>query len=674
MLLTRSAAAQLFEPPQGLARELADNNVHLRLPLAPLPNVSLTSAVAVRVEVGKLVVDRLAGGFKATLTNDAVDVAIEPSVVKLPGTYTVVVEVGGTVASAKQKQQIELVLTLPSSKLRPIAPLLLLSERLPFLGEPTKTVLHLETDSSSPGVTAVSVAQPEHTMVGEAPIAPAFGREELKLDPDHATDVTLTSDGIFPIGTAKGVLQIDSPRLSEKVSVPFEVQTKVPTLTIVFWFAIWAVLGMLIRDKLRGRLARGDALLALKPLVARARKQIESHPTLETRSKVAQLLAALETAVSAKQNPDAPREALLDEVVAAETARSSWLSTQVEELSRAAESLLLEWSLPGAPDLATPAAALDAAANAAMADDPNASKQQQANALPSLRALTNGLRGFAQDALQRLSWLEDPGASIPNARVMFNATEGLRKELSEVPAWSPSQPRAVIEQLPRVHRANADLSRVAQRLREDLQKETKLALQALIGQSVDLLAKLTQAASIPAPGGDNAVEQLQVVQDAAKAFALDLASFITDEEAKTKLMGGAYVDAIQQQLAATAAAKSGRDRRPQIAATYDAPTAPLQLPSSGKSTGPDLASSKQYPVSIGTIQTELVGAEREQPLLRLVAGAVAAVLAALLAWLAFRKTWVGTVEDFSTIAALGFFTDFTLDSVILTAQKLKSSS
>lgn len=676
-LLTRPSAAQLFEPPQGLARELADNNVHVRLPLAPLANASLTSAATLRVETNKLVVDRLTSGFTTTLSSDTLDVGVVPSTIKLPGTYTVVVEVHGEVAAVKQKQRVELVLTLPSSKLRPIPPVLLLSEHWPEGGKPSNVVLHLETDPSSPGVTAVAITQPTPTMLGDTPTASAFKPISKELKPDTAEHVTLESDGPFPIGTTKGVLQIESNRLAERVLVPFEVRTKVPTIAIAIWFAIWAALGILIRGRLRGRLARGDALLALKPLVARARNQIESHPALETRAKLVPLLATLEAAVDAKQSTESASKALLDAVAAAEATRASWLSFQVEELSRAAESLLLPWSLPGALDLATPAAALEAAANAAMADDPDGSKQQRASAISSLHALTDGLRAFAQNALHRLSLLQAPGASLPHAQQVFDATADARKELGQIPTWNPSQPLAVVEQLPRAHRANADLLGVVQGLRGGFHDATKAALLALTGQSADLLAELEQAASIPAPDEHDAVAQLAQVQDAAKAFAQRLGSFVTDNAAKATLAGGAYVAAIEQQLAANAAAQRGqgpRDKRDQVSAGKVTPALSLPLPASAKDRGPDLAAAKNYAVSIRSLDTEVAAAEREQPLLRCVTGIVAASLAALLAWLAFRRMWVGTVEDFAMIAALGFFTDFTLDSVLSAAQKLKPST
>lgn len=273
--------------------------------------------------------DELVRQFSVTFTPSS-DHAVSALVVSMagtaklpPGAYSLTIQIAPDkeVNNAKPQLLTLLLTRVPAQLLGPSSIRLTRVSGFDFSppaqGAMTVTLRELSNKAGIAGLKAFDVREAAASGAqATGKIKVAFAPPELA--PGGETEATVTTDGEFPLGIAKGKLDIVSPNLANPVSVGYEVWTRRGRWTIVLAAALGAWLGWYVRI----RTAKASALAAARIASSRAVQLVnEEHEASADQTYRAELTRLRDALAKASESADpaaiTPAVKALEEAVAA---------------------------------------------------------------------------------------------------------------------------------------------------------------------------------------------------------------------------------------------------------------------------------------------------------------------------------------------------------------------
>jgi hypothetical protein len=687
-----TVAGQLVETPTKLVHDLWNTRQapHVVVPLVVKEGAALTGVKVTYVEAGGKPEASLLGAFRPRIVGDSLHLVVDFELVREPRVYEVTVRLEGTATATGSLvvQSFDLTLTLPPARLRAIPAITIASERWPWSqGELVKKQLVLSETSRQTRITGLDVAQLDAARLGEVEVPVRFEVTAPEtLEPGARDVVTLEADGVFPVGTTSGAIEISAPQLGESMIVPFEVRTKVYDLVIIGWFLGWGLAGWLLRHQLKNAVARAEILAALGPLRERAREESRTHPDPEVGRLLGESIRRLDRQVRWAHVPDIQKaadalRAKLEEAESSNAENRARLGQEVTELERTLEA---GWKLPGRISLKPALEALRVAREQLVNGNAHAAQEQMQAVEDALEPARSELTAWSERAGHTIEHL-DPAKEdlmLP-ARIRVDvpaAVEEVRRAIDSIPKFDPKQPFAGVDVLLRAtHDAHRELLRLAQKCAAAFEHEAGEAARLFAekkpgsdAETIKVTAETIKAAARPpALDSADAAVLLENLVEAWRAFTKSIAPHITDSLAQAEYGQGRWGKAMKMQLGTKSgvgdaipnAFLAGEAPEPEPEPHVPPPASELELPE--RVALPDMR-----PEPVDVLVADAMPALRA---LQVTRGIATAGLLALITWVVYRTSWTGTFDDFTGLAVLAFFSDFTLDTVFEAAAKLRKA-
>jgi hypothetical protein len=674
----QATATPLVEPPVVTAFELVGTTPPppVVLPLTRRAGVSALHAHVVRVSVGDQARPALIGAITAKV--DALD-DLRLDALASPlwqvGTYTVVVELAGSLTAdgkaTAARQELALTLVRPAPRLRTIAPIVIHDQRWGFWRDASvHRRIRLAEQSRVTGVGHLVIEQIDRATHGGAQIdarfEPTRGIHAVPstLDPGASLDVDLWGVG-FPTGTTTGQLTISGDELTTPIVVGYEVRARVVSFYIVPLFLIGGLLGWLVRHKLRQAEAWRTVELQLATLTEAVARELATTPIIERRKALEGAHAALTAALAARDlakvgTATTELQAKLDE---ARTARANFINERLTRIAAVRAAIAKQWDLPAplAPELL---AQIDACEQALLDDRPGDGDRLLTTILAAVDPVGGAGNSWRLQAQQALVGYQDDAAGLVPATARAVATQEVAAATAAVAAMPSYQPAArpdLATYLTAVDAARRAVRALADNLRLALEGEATSvgAALAATGAAVDVINRVAQ------------LRQRLHASDPAQALASlggalrDLASTVTEllskPEAKALAAAGRYAAAIRREHADRAPEDDHADGLP-LSFELAAGARAARATDVRGGLAMRVVTRPGDPIHLAAIRLQRIQAIR---------GVLVAFVLALLAWVALRGDWTGTLGDALKVLAIAFFTDFTLDALIEAVTRLK---
>lgn len=328
-----AASAQVAAPWVKLARgpafeinsqAKAGDNAHeitVPIPLTLLPGIK-PEEVTVKildVRLGNRYAQGLADAFTltekvATAQGRGVFMSVKVDLSKAPaqGTYSLLIE--AATPSQSLTQLLDLQLVHPAAKFK--SPTTLVIERVltPFFEpEVSGLAMTLSEDSGLTSVSGLKVTARDFTgekgqIVGGTIKCP---NPPPQIAAGGAERLIYELDGVFPLGTSKGTVEIRSPQLAEAFPVAFEVRTRRAPWLILLVIALGLVVGYLSRTLLQQRIKLGEVRLQGFDLRDRMRNEMARRPDAPLNNRIKAALDKLNAALAGRK-ADALAKAITD--------------------------------------------------------------------------------------------------------------------------------------------------------------------------------------------------------------------------------------------------------------------------------------------------------------------------------------------------------------------------
>lgn len=695
VVLSPQARAQLVEPLAGPAYELVNGEpqTNIIIPLKVLDGATVEGATTLAVTAGDAKRSDLVGAFPATFDGKAMQLTLTPNFaqVRWPLTYSVSVRLSGKAAPPKaapgepaaaatsagaSSQVIDVPLLLRPAKLEAIPPIAITREDwLPFSRADRSPIdLSLHETSNITSIRALSVKQVD-TTTGDGPrLKPA--KPQLKLASGGTETLSLTPSG-FGVGSTKGSLVLSAEQLSELVTLPYEVKVRVYDWIIIPWFLVFGLLGWLIRHLLQNAGTLAELRLELERKSKEVEEEAATNPSAQDVASVRHLEAASRTQLAASDAVKL-REALQSlrtELQRVQTARVEVTRTLWEQVNSTDRVLKTSFDLPNGLELGQVRADLAAAVQALQMFNPKQAQQQLDALKGSLKVLAERVQGWGDslgaslDTLKLAAKKEGfvlPSSLQPEVGALLDT---LTSKLAKT-AYDEANPPAAADWLGATHDANVTLHQLAKRLRQGLRLELENVVSVLNSAndaSATGFAQILEA--LPSLEGDVRGVQLDALVNALRETYKKLDVMLKLAEPRALLEQGQLSEAVAKELAQTGAVSSGAKISARLAA-------PSQLADVVAAVA---AATRPAPPQPRTLLIMPSRTREERALTQLqtlnyARGIVSGALMAVVTWVLYRDSWVGTPGDFTGVAAFAFFTDFTLQGVLEAAGKVKKVS
>ena len=669
------AQAPLIDPPADTSQEILTGArpPQVVVPLVVRSGAALATPVVTRVAVGGTSMPSLVGGFRPVAAPSAIQLEVDPSVIRAPATYTVTVRLPSS--DGAEAATVELALTLAPATLRPMAPVVIDHVRWPFASGALDRVIQVRETSGKTGLLAMAVEQLDPLVVDgvDAPAALTIAAP-TQLGAGGSAAVRLGTRERLPVGVARGQLTISAPQLLAPGAVPVEIRTRIDDSVIVVWFLIWGVLGWFVRHWLTARVARAEILASMAPLLARVRRQERSHPDPAVVRDLGQRAQALGQAIEtgSQAELEAAAAALQQALAEAESGRAALVTAGFERIAALAQAVDVG-ELPAGVDVAAVIREIEQARRALLRDDPAAAERLERAAVSRLQEVAAALATWAADARDALRSLQDLG--LPAAP---RPLPGLPARLDAIVGGGGAADAAALAALLRgARQAYVELTPLATQIAAAVAAE---AGRAVAAWGAGAPADLVSAATAEVRGGDP-VASLRASTVAFRAYAKRLGEQLTDARARQLALTGQLAEAVRAQRTADA----GVDAHQPAGAVRGTPAGMgAPPPITGPFGGPPPMPTGAGPVAAATavrhevilvppapLEVLLAGAAPAMTALHVVRGAASALVLALGTWAVYADRWTGTTADFVGVAVIGFFSDFTLSAVLESVARIR---
>ena len=682
------------------------------VPLRPKPLVTELSAVVTRVVLNDKPRPTSRLGFKAVYdaSNRQLALTIDPNSSSLlaPGVYKVTVELTGKVPPPKvvaaprasaadaagpaadaapdagtpeepalTTQLFALQLILPPGRLAAVPPIKLSYDRLPGEDDVPPRSVKLSELSGMTNLSALSVRQPEPATNGDWQTDAHFDTPDAgtTLAAGTERDVRLEGHG-FPLGVTKGQLVIQARELEQPLTVPFEVKARLHEFIIILVFFVSGLIGWFVRHYLKQAEARAVIEAQLAPLRHKATQEAAINTDL---SRVQALKSADDAVAEALKGKDqaeltAKVGALKAALDAAVAARATAVNDELKLVGALSKLLTTRWDLPeaAASKLAATGALVAAAETALIAGDVREAMRIRGLARADIDKACEATGAWIEQAKPRLTSITPtPERSLPaliRSKVEAAAASAAEK-LDACGVFDPAVQEAAAQvaaaeaYLRAAHSARSALRSVVSTLANGFEvaaRETLAVLQAA-GKTEQELKAMSDALDLDVSG--EPLPALQALSGGITAFTSALRAFVGNTaEAKAKLESGDYLGALRANAVAAPQNISSSSR------WADAALLRLVAPVSKEL---EAGERERYVVQMPQPSDPVAFAQARLESARLRGGLVSAAILAVVTWAVYRDAWVGTWGDILGVAVVAFFSDFTLDAVVGTLEKLR---
>ncbi|WP_437552578.1 hypothetical protein WME97_14900 [Sorangium sp. So ce367] len=621
-----------------------------------------------------------AGGTRAA--GPALEVLVDFSLVKRPGTYEVSLELASRDGSVRQG--------LVVGFARPRA---VLYAREPLIFRQSsgdaEVMLHLEERSGCSPIKALAVepseGSDERGEAGYLDFAPL--PREIAAGGAAAVLVKLRA---FPFGTARGTIRLRADQLGdEAVSLSYEVRKRLPAWMILVLVSGGCLAGWLFRNVLQRRAERLQSEAQVGRVLARIEREMKELSVLPSYELDKVREASLDLSAKLKSNdaqlPEAMKKAE-DALVAALATRTRARQKKLVELAELLAPLDTPWRLPPsvrarAADARRLLGELQERWSRSEFDDLQAIQEAASRALVDLAAEGRAWAeriGAQLDVLLSKEFPAPPGL----AEKLSASAASCRPALAAIQASDPAAPAAE-GPLRAAHEANRLADEMVIRLESGLRREVDDLLEELArahGAEVrtaevrGALEDLSSAGSADVEARLAALASAlrkydQAAQKAAKALLRDDATEKT--EVRAALEARNYGEALRS--ARMTGVPLPASTFLEQTESFEAWGHPKSAADSSARPEPPIAPAPAAPLSrqvffFGGEYTPL--AERTQAAqagldrTNLLVGLLSTILLSVGAYLAHRKEFVGTDPELLTLLALGFGTNLTVESTV----------
>jgi hypothetical protein len=539
-----------------------------------------------------------------------------------------------------------------------------------------------------------SFSNPAALQVAE--VGRASGVTGLQLVPSQGArwDATLTPVSVGPGGAAAAPLrllggglepgvyptawELRAPELASPVKVEGELRVRRSTS----WILLLSLLGALVGFLARGALKRLVDSSAARYALARGAEDLEAelaahadgvlHDALtETRRGLEDQGAGLLGADEARGRLERAQEALRAALVDLAARRSS-LQAQVQKLSWIATA---PWSLAG--EVATPAAALGAAASGArrdlaLDDVSGGAERLRLQLVAALAALASAGRTWQRRALEDLAppWWPVLDGEPDLAPAFEDASRSLGRALpAELPLALDDLLAALLAALQLLHEQRSGLASLASAVLAQARATVSRVAALLDGEAeVEALAVALEAVDPQAPEA-----ALARTREALAAVAANLRARSDSAVVAGALEGRRFVDAAERLATAAARRLTARTTGagPEVEALAEVRLLPAPVLDGRPSrlVEPLLAAPGVGP-ALRPLTRRRAEAWRAWLLSRLMQFAVTTALIAVVGFFLFLDGFVGTPAELAKVFFWGFSLDLGLDGIVSQARAL----
>lgn len=678
----RSAHAQLVEPLVQPAIELSNrwDAEPVEVPLKLSDKAALDKeALVQRVDVGDRQQPTLLHGFVATTAGARLKIETLFARVHLPRSYKVWIELAGQGATGPAKQLVTVDLVLPPATLEPVQPFVINHGQWPWGSSPANLAelkLPLHETSGVTSIKRLSLAQAHPVLNGDqqVPVALVPVLPPAELWAGRRTVVTFKAEGV-EVGTTRGNLVVSAEELATPLQVPFEIRTKIYDWLIIPWYMLFGLVGWLVRHRLQDAAARAALVVRSAALIKRAdelKVTVDGKLSFDLTNGRAAVTSALEQPDN--QVLSSALTALATLLDLAGKQRDEEVAGLFTKIAAAKQDLPRKPDLPAGLTLDEPLASLAQSERLLSQDNLPGAREAFEQHKTGIDALGAHIARWGKDALIGLHAFEqganDPTGSLLPDRVPAEARDLLQKLRSELSAATyelTARPPSMLAYLASVQAANADLSRFFFLVKSATEAELDAVARGLDDQTK--LSKIAEIRKRLAGDSNKDVtkDDLDELAAALRACHTTIAAWLTSVEAKDLLRQGKAAEALGEETT-----PHSQPRRQQISdddasgpASVHMSRTPAAAPPTSPSQAPRIAVLRvAAPPSAAHALIELQTIELTRTV-------VSAGILSVVAWLAYRQTWVGTVNDFAGVAAVAFITDLTLDAVLDAMSKLK---
>ncbi|AKI98666.1 hypothetical protein ATI61_10663 [Archangium gephyra] len=423
--------------------------------------------------------------FTATLSESSpgqhpgIALKVELAQLPQPGTYDVQL----SLKQGQEQQFLKLQVVVPEAKLREQAAPLMERVIYPFFGvKDTPGLFTLSETSGRSRVTNLSI-QPvtaatsgETTLTGHLRFDTASGNPPVPvvIPPGGAANIPYSVSGDFPVGTAKGSVELRSPQLQTPLTVTYEVRTRRTVLWVPILLLLGLLTGYLLRTWLKYQVELNEKRVAAESLRLKLEEERRLRPDplyLASLAEVDAPLAQLQTLDVkglSEQLPQAEQKF--------EAARAEFNKRQAETQARLTEAeqlLSIAWSLPPSVQetLGKAREALGASRKLLESNSVVAADQELKSQLASLaQRLREKLRAWRRSVDGQLARFDD--APLPlreqDQKTLSTQMEHLHDALRKIPLDAAQLDlRAVLSD---THDARTMLINTEPQLRDQLQR------------------------------------------------------------------------------------------------------------------------------------------------------------------------------------------------------------
>lgn len=637
-----------------------------------------------------------------------IELRIDTSALPGPDTYEVLLAVQHK--GSPEQQTLRLQIGIPAATLRAKTGLLI-EQTLPWWGGTARagTPLLVVTETGRKSYAQLHGAV---SVVTDSPQMSAVHGEVLLVDKPvvprgEMQTLRFKTSGEFPLGTVKGMLDLQSPQLSTSAVVPFEVRTRRDHVLIILLILLGLVAGLLTRTVLSSRIALGEQLVKLDALRESLTADAGQQADRATAKKLQALVRSLDEAqksTNPQQISDRLRDAETErrEIMQALSSARATLETRLQ-----AHQKLLAEPLDALPP--TVCSVLEKAPSELPDIQHLLEKGDVTEAVSRLdeaerrmrHALWAVLRTWHDALAMELQRLPDPPIPLlaREQTILQSSVSPLVQQAGQLIASIDQQSPDTAPLLGLARQLHAAVLRTTPWLTEALNQaliSTRDVLRSL-GLSEDPSLQALSPIRHELFEGDG-LKLLQKLRAQARSLGQAQAQtlqrilplpFISDDrrrELSELKKQEAYLDALSQAMAfqqEDAARRSAEDsvlRGPLRMAAAVAKT-PLGAPPAGVSTSVLVPTPTQVPVggvaspSIPAVspQQELTrtGSRLRLNLQKILQGTLSGLGIAVVGYLLFQAQFVGTPQELITIFFWGFSADISVESLLTFSKGLR---
>jgi hypothetical protein len=647
-------------------------------------------------------------GFKAVLMpadakwGEHLLITVFTNQIKFPGKYALSLIASAAKLSHNKKtseetvvQRATLYLVHPDAVVRVVGDLIV--ERvfwLPWVeksARETKPELSLEETgpwSHATQVTAQSVGAA--TVQGEPAITLKFPSSgAISLAPQGMSPLTYTVSG-STLGTAKGTFEISAPQLRAKVSVPYEVRSRLSGIWILFLTGIGTWLGYWGRTGLAQILDRMNARSEAKDLASKVDEEIAAARDAVLKKKLEAIVPSLNAmANSTTETTENIQKVLKIQREALDAARNDLAARRLEATLSLASlaAVAADWQLPSALRMVLERAASPIKA-AREALEEGAVATAQAGLMEANAALENATTGLPKAvaawrrAMEKLaSQMLGLGQRLPTWAVgqLESAVTSSLQLLGEAASGALSQR----DELEKLQQGRDVMRQAADWILEILAAEANDVLSVTVGAASPAQreriegARTAMDADRDTPVEGRTMDKARPLIDAMDELARDLAKAVSPDEVdavNAAIDGHLYADACRRAVALgrrpAAPVPAGKEllletegagQREGFAATAAANAILRIAPSFSKGL---FASSLRLAIGNLTPAPEITRTIIQRAVTRLVRiqRAISAAVVIGTAYFLYGSTFIGTPVEVIGLIFFGFASDLTIES------------